>query len=806
MEGKYSHYAVRVGRVPGIYTSWEEAEPQVTGFPFAKFKGFKSLGEALKYMQHGKEKKEKGPLRNVDSLTPQMRNMGVGSSQGGSSWHDGSSQGGSSPGGSPATRFGRSIPSIPIGSVDVDFVPETQLGGFLIAEDMVQYLVRACTKLNMPWPIVEGREFYSAYGVRMFCFTAALRCNERGLNLKVEGCISAEQSRARDNAAYKLLDVLLRHTGNSILDFNYRRLCAAQQQVQELQEAHDREVPERVRELEEKCEALTKEIEKYHKVSGVAVNPHVIVNDVFVRGNHAKERFSECKGKVTEAMRSRDRRANTKATASLWSHFFFYGHEGAADDCRRRGEHSGGGDSPYLARPKTGSNGDPSNGFASSHFDHEIAARDESLTSALKAHAALLYEHGKAVEVLAAKVSDLEAEIRSPPLTQIPQEGQTLRDLCNIHQSGDGFVLVEEGDGFVFGDLSGILEEQHGAGNQRSCKRRLEFVNFTSEDMDILYSIKQRYIGCPFAFLSHNKPKMLAEETPACLDLIFRPSAGIRFVGTELAVAAYIFSNHRDDKKILYTDSHCDGSRKRLWSLIPGRELFDDVLNMVVGMCTRDKADKTKWWLPTTFSQMIVNPEQYTRPTMEYIIERYMGIANRLHEIYVPMHCRNHWYLVIVDVWNNRLVYLDSFKSQDPKEVMLRVGQMKEVARYLEGMLQEARFWENPDPHRRPVYNYEVFYPYTGQQAPGSMDCRVWVCQWMINSHLWLDFRLEEVNDFTRMTLAVDLVTNPTNPIAETISDRALNYRDAAMLRDYKSQSATKKKGKSPQTSSSPTI
>ena len=39
-------YAIRSGKVPGIYTSWPEAEKQVKGFSKARFKGFPTRAEA----------------------------------------------------------------------------------------------------------------------------------------------------------------------------------------------------------------------------------------------------------------------------------------------------------------------------------------------------------------------------------------------------------------------------------------------------------------------------------------------------------------------------------------------------------------------------------------------------------------------------------------------------------------------------------------------------------------------------------------------------------------------------------------
>ncbi|MED6111868.1 hypothetical protein PIB30_056307 [Stylosanthes scabra] len=78
--------------------------------------------------------------------------------------------------------------------------------------------------------------------------------------------------------------------------------------------------------------------------------------------------------------------------------------------------------------------------------------------------------------------------------------------------------------------------------------RKLEFVQFTAGDIDLLYSIKQKYVGAPFAYLSHRKSEMIGEEAPDFLDLTFRPPPGMRFLGTDLAVATSIFANTGKDE------------------------------------------------------------------------------------------------------------------------------------------------------------------------------------------------------------------------------------------------------------------
>lgn len=43
-------YAVKVGKTPGIYTSWDECKDNVNGFPGAIYKSFKTMAEAKEYM------------------------------------------------------------------------------------------------------------------------------------------------------------------------------------------------------------------------------------------------------------------------------------------------------------------------------------------------------------------------------------------------------------------------------------------------------------------------------------------------------------------------------------------------------------------------------------------------------------------------------------------------------------------------------------------------------------------------------------------------------------------------------------
>lgn len=61
-------YAVKIGKTPGIYTSWEECQANVTGYPGAIYKSFKTSEEAQSFIDGvlPETKKEKPPVITED--------------------------------------------------------------------------------------------------------------------------------------------------------------------------------------------------------------------------------------------------------------------------------------------------------------------------------------------------------------------------------------------------------------------------------------------------------------------------------------------------------------------------------------------------------------------------------------------------------------------------------------------------------------------------------------------------------------------------------------------------------------------
>lgn len=66
------YYAVRAGKVPGVYTSWDLCKEMVNGYSGAEFKSFASLEEAQKYVGQIEEK-IRAPLEQPHSIYLQPR-------------------------------------------------------------------------------------------------------------------------------------------------------------------------------------------------------------------------------------------------------------------------------------------------------------------------------------------------------------------------------------------------------------------------------------------------------------------------------------------------------------------------------------------------------------------------------------------------------------------------------------------------------------------------------------------------------------------------------------------------------------
>ncbi|XLU94611.1 hypothetical protein S245_008963, partial [Arachis hypogaea] len=84
-------------------------------------------------------------------------------------------------------------------------------------------------------------------------------------------------------------------------------------------------------------------------------------------------------------------------------------------------------------------------------------------------------------------------------------------------------------------------------------------------------------------------------------------------------------------------------------------------------------------------------------------------------------------------------------------------------AKYLEDMLKYDSFYKYNTPFRPRILDFAfVDMLETGEQAPCSNDCGVWVATWMTNYRKTYSYTIN-VNHGTRMRLALDLILRPHN-------------------------------------------
>ncbi|XLS78414.1 hypothetical protein HN51_062639, partial [Arachis hypogaea] len=187
-----------------------------------------------------------------------------------------------------------------------------------------------------------------------------------------------------------------------------------------------------------------------------------------------------------------------------------------------------------------------------------------------------------------------------------------------------------------------------------------------------------------------------------CFSVAFLATRNSRFREADLALASYIFYFNYDPKEELVSNDHCSGIREALMTLKPRHSIVDDVLILVVSMLTHND-DGHKWFLPTTFA------------------------------IYVPIHVNFHWFLMVVNISDQQIVYLDSKKSKIQKKSRMTAVNK---ASFLENILGDGTYKLSVGISPT-ISTYKLVDPEVTQQEDGSNDCGIYVAQWMILSNLW---------------------------------------------------------------------
>ncbi|RYR24836.1 hypothetical protein Ahy_B02g058381 [Arachis hypogaea] len=214
--GKYRLYAVRRGRIPRIYTSWEDYKEQVNGFKDAEFKGFCLLRDAQHWLGVVNPPLTLPPPPELDSGVHPLTGLfeqPFSLSKHFNSMHVGPTLGESS---------------------QKAFVPCSQIPqGTGASVDMEVYLIRVCCQVRLDYPVFNRREFFS-------------------------------DSDHKADASFKMLGKVLSLVGKEIQDYNYRIVAALRVRVEKLERQLPNPVHQRIRDLEQKNRKLRSDLQKYN--------------------------------------------------------------------------------------------------------------------------------------------------------------------------------------------------------------------------------------------------------------------------------------------------------------------------------------------------------------------------------------------------------------------------------------------------------------------------------------------------------------------------------------------------------------
>ncbi|RYR09178.1 hypothetical protein Ahy_B05g077309 [Arachis hypogaea] len=293
---------------------------------------------------------------------------------------------------------------------------------------------------------------------------------------------------------------------------------------------------------------------------------------------------------------------------------------------------------------------------------------------------------------------------------------------------------------------------------------------------------------------------MNAKKIPKAFKLAFLPTRSMDLTGVELAVAAYIFSKDLPKNEILADVGHCVADRTALLMLAPNERVMDDVISVVAMMLSKTSSSH-QWFMPTMIMQDALQGTRLTQANLDAVVCNHMRCkVDKVTEIFQPMWTDGHWYLMIIDVRRKKLIYYDSLKCTWETEgrklamtqvvshlefmalLLVSLGRMIyaaparhcSTAVHLESLTIGSKWLSSSNAERPRFLSYEYEEPVVSQQHQRSMDCGVWVLQWMIRGALWAIQSVTAVNEQTRMRISIDLVLRSHNPIAVDVVEKAM--------------------------------
>ncbi|XLR15601.1 hypothetical protein S83_043539, partial [Arachis hypogaea] len=203
--------------------------------------------------------------------------------------------------------------------------------------------------------------------------------------------------------------------------------------------------------------------------------------------------------------------------------------------------------------------------------------------------------------------------------------------------------------------------------------------------------------------------KRFLDANPAIKNYILERSFLQAVHGFITIITIQIWMKMTCHMEVLIPDDHCMGTRETLLTIMPGKPIIGD--------------------------KIVLSSKQKCSGTMKYIKGNFMGDLGFLHEIFVPIHLNDHWFLIVVNLLYGTVRYMDSFKRCTSMIERKRV--IDDVLTYLEKFVSDKNFQETPSHKNLQFSKYKFSEPTVPQQKANSNDCGIWVAEWMILNHYW---------------------------------------------------------------------
>ncbi|XLR56631.1 hypothetical protein S83_007303 [Arachis hypogaea] len=222
---RFFFFVVTKGHCPGVYTSWEEANEQVTNFSFPEYQGFNSYEHACICFK-----------ARMCSLSWEKASCGefVGAIGEGASGHNDNLS-------NERSRRGAVVSWLPV-------IPEEELNlDFAVVANMEDWLVKVCHDAQIPSPCFFKQERFTREKGPFYGFTVVVPGNPFEVELSARGRFSLVEKAAREDAAFEMLGRVLDLTGKEIRDYSYSKLKlvndsnnALRAKVSQLEEAYEK--------------------------------------------------------------------------------------------------------------------------------------------------------------------------------------------------------------------------------------------------------------------------------------------------------------------------------------------------------------------------------------------------------------------------------------------------------------------------------------------------------------------------------------------------------------------------------------